>query len=274
VSLLRAAWALAAVSAIAATPAAAQQHGESPTETPIQVPPPTPTGLLIGYKPTILSVRSDTGQLTQFGSDRPQFLRFLARYTFLPLPDKPILGRVELEGGRFTTRDDTANNPPGSGLAPQLGGSGWDATMRVQVAAAARLTSGVMVIAAAGPIARFSRGSPTAGGPQIGMFGACSSFQMDIRLLPAITGSLMVEGAVAPIPFGAQENLGLLSDASEVRVRAMVSVDVTQTLSVEVGLDFTRWHAAFVNSRILGNADGALHIESRDQALILGFRWR
>src|SRR5205823_4186712 len=104
-------------------------------EVPIEVPDPTPTGLLVAWKPAILSVRVDSGQGTRFGSDSLQPLRGLVRYTLRIIKDKPFFGRVEVEGGRFETQNQG------------LGSSGVDWTARVLVGAATRISSGVVLIA-------------------------------------------------------------------------------------------------------------------------------
>src|SRR5256886_16089706 len=70
---------------------------------PIEVPDPTPVGLLIAWKPALLSVRVDSGSGSRFGSDSLQPLRGLLRYTTRLGQDKPFFGRFELEGGRFQT---------------------------------------------------------------------------------------------------------------------------------------------------------------------------
>src|SRR5207244_11791757 len=71
---------------------------------PIEVPDPTPTGLLIAWKPALLSVRVDSGSGAKFGSDSLQPFRGLARYTMRLAEDKPYFGRFEVEGGRFETQ--------------------------------------------------------------------------------------------------------------------------------------------------------------------------
>ena len=52
----------------------------------------------------------------------------------------------------------------------------------------------------------------------------------------------------------AQANLGNLSDASELRARLQFSVDLSPTLIFDLGYDFTRWHASFTGSTIVGTA--------------------
>src|SRR5207237_6259469 len=89
------------LAAAAALPALAQSSKPPPEvpETPIEIPDPTPVGLLVAWKPSLLSVRLDTGKGSQFGSDKLQPLRFLGRYTAQFAPTKPYFGRIELEGG-------------------------------------------------------------------------------------------------------------------------------------------------------------------------------
>jgi hypothetical protein len=77
-----------------------------------------------------------------------------------------------------------------------------------------------------------------------------------------------------PFPYAAQRNLGDLSDASEFRARIQLSFDVTKDFAVEVGYDFTRWHATFVSSTILSPTPGALVLESREYAFAGGLRWK
>ena len=45
-------------------------------------------------------------------------------------------------------------------------------------------------------------------------------------------------------------------------------------MAIDVGYDFTRWHAAFTNSTIVNSTDRALLIESRDHAATLGLRFK
>src|SRR5205807_2081761 len=85
------------------SPAAlAQRHQPPPDlrEVPIEIPDPTPTGLLLAWKPSILSVRLDQGAGgSKFGSEAFEPARGLARFTFRLVGDKPFFGRVEAEGG-------------------------------------------------------------------------------------------------------------------------------------------------------------------------------
>ena len=179
--------------------------------------------------------------------------RGLARFTFQLLGNKPFFGRVEAEGGQFKTSE------------ARLGSTGADITGRFLAGAATRITSGVVLTAGAGVLTRYEWGRPTGGVPTIGMFGVASNLELDIRLLPAISMGFFVEGAIAPFPYLAQTNLGDLSDSSEFRGRIQFSYDVSPSMAIDVGYDFTRWHAAFTNSTIVNSTDRALLIESRDR---------
>ncbi len=230
---------------------------------PIEVPDPTPTGLLVAWKPALLSVRVDSGSgSSKFGSDSLQPLRGLARYTTRLGQDKPYFGRFEVEGGRFETEDQG------------LGSTGLDWTARVLVGAATRITSGVILIASAGLITRYEVGRSRSGAPTIGMFGLDSNIELEIRVFPTITLSGYLEGAITPYPYLAQSNLGDLSDADEVRVRVQVSIDVSRSATMEFGYDLTRWHATFTNSTILGTVDRSLLVETREHAATFGLRYK
>jgi hypothetical protein len=231
-------------------------------EVPIEVPDPTPTGLLVAWKPAILSVRVDSGQGTRFGSDSLQPLRGLVRYTLRIIKDKPFFGRVEVEGGRFETQNQG------------LGSSGVDWTARVLVGAGTRISSGVVLIASAGLLTRYEAGRSATGAPNIGVFGLDSNIELSIRLFPAVTLSGYLEGAITPYPYLAQDNLGDLSDADQVRVRLQVSIDISRSAAMDIGYDFTRWHAVFTNSRILNTTDRALLVETREHAATIGIRYR
>ena len=74
--------------------------------------------------------------------------------------------------------------------------------------------------------------------------------------------------------YSAQDNLGNLSDASEFRWRLQVSLDLTERTALDIGYDFTRWHASFAQSSALGQPDQALLIEAREHALTIGVRWK
>jgi len=229
---------------------------------PIEVPDPTPTGLLVAWKPALLSVRVDSGSGAKFGSDSLQPLRGLLRYTMRLTEDKPFFGRVELEGGRFETEN------------VQLGSTGVDWTARVLVGAATRITSGVILIASAGLITRYEVGRSQGGAPTIGIFGLDSNIELEMRLFPSITLSGYLEGAITPYPYLAQSNLGDLSDADQVRLRLQVSIDISPSAAMDFGYDFTRWHATFTNSTILNTVDRALLVETREHAATLGFRYK
>jgi hypothetical protein len=229
---------------------------------PIEVPDPTPTGLLIAWKPALLSVRVDSGSGSKTGSDSLQPLRGLARYTMRLYEDKPFFGRFEVEGGRFETENQG------------LGSTGLDWTVRVLVGAATRITSGVILIASAGLLTRYEVGRSRSGAPTIGVFGLDSNIELEIRLFPTITLSGYLEGAITPYPYLAQSNLGDLSDADEVRLRLQLSIDVSRSAAMEFGYDFTRWHATFTNSTILNTVDRALLVETREHAATFGMRFK
>jgi hypothetical protein len=231
-------------------------------EVPIDVPDPAPTGLLIAWKPTLLSVRVDSGQGSRFGSDSLQPLRGLARYTLRIRRDKPYFARVEVEGGRFETQNQG------------LGSSGTDWTVRALVGAATRISSGVVLIASAGALTRYEVGRSATGAPTFGMFGLDSNIELSIRVLPTITLSGYLEGAIMPYPYLAQSNLGDLSDADQVRVRLQVSIDISRSAAMDFGYDFTRWHTVFTNSTILNTVDRALLVETREHAATFGVRYR
>ena len=253
-------------------PAAAQERpAEEPIETPILVPSPIPVGFLIAWKPSILSVRTDSALGSRYGSDKLQPLRFLARYTTTLLREK-LLARAELEGGQFRT-DTQGGSDPNTIL---LGSDGYDVTAHLLGGTATRIAQGFTITASAGFITRYQRGRAASGAPSIGIFGVTSNMELEFRVAPIITLSLFVEGGLTPFSYGAQSNLGDLSDASEVRTRGLASIDLTKDMAVDVGFDFTRWHASFTNSTILGAAasDRALLIESREHALTLGLRFK
>ena len=230
--------------------------------TPIEVPDPAPTGLLIAWKPALLSVRVDSGTGSKFGDDSLQALRGVVRYTLRIQQDKPWFGRFELEGGRFETQNQG------------LGSTGSDWTIRALGGVATRISPGVIFIASAGLITRYQVGRSTTGAPTIGVFGFNSNIELDVRLAPIITLSGYLEGAITPWPYLAQENLGDLSDADEFRFRLQVSIDISSKAAMEFGYDFTRWHSSFTNSSILGTVDKALLVESREHAATFGLRYR
>jgi hypothetical protein len=229
---------------------------------PIEVPDPAPTGLLVAWKPALLSVRVDSGTGSKFGADALQPLRGLVRYTLQIQKDKPFFARFELEGGRFETENQG------------LGSTGVDWTIRALGGAATRISPGVILIASAGLITRYEVGRSATGAPTIGVFGFDSNIELDVRLIPTITLSGYLEGAIAPWPYLAQSNLGDLSDASQLRFRVQLSIDVSRSAAMEIGYDFTRWHAAFTNSTILGTVDRGLLVETREHAATFGLRYR
>ena len=73
-------------------PAVVEEQGVA-----IEVPDPTPTGLLIAWKPALLSVRVDSGSGSRFGSDSLQPLRGVARLV-TELLDRLDLTDVTLAG--------------------------------------------------------------------------------------------------------------------------------------------------------------------------------
>ena len=243
-------------------PALAQ---EEPAEVPIPVPTVIPVGFLLAWKPTILSVRIDSGVGSRFGSDKLQLLRALGRYTTTFL-DEHLLGRVEVEGGQFQSDTQGQN----------LGTNGYDVTLRLLGGTATRISQGFIITASAGFITRYQRGRAVGGAPNLGIFGATSNVELEYRLSPSITTSFYLEGGLAPFPYNARENLGVLSDASEFRARLQISLQVTQSVAVDVGYDFTRWHASFSESGVLDNGtlDKALLIEDREHAMTIGIRWK
>jgi hypothetical protein len=245
---------------------ATEAQADAPPEVPISVPSPIPAGFLLAWKPTLLSVRVDSGAGTTFGSDKFQAFRFLGRYTTNLFRDNLFM-RAEMEGGEF--QSDTR------GVA--LGTEGYDVTARFLGGTATRITPSFLVTASAGLITRYQRGRAVGGAPSIGIFGATSNVELEYRLAPLFTISGYLEGGLAPIPYGAQKNLGVLSDASEIRLRLQLSMDIGTNTAIDLGYDFTRWHAAFSQSNVLdeaGPADKALLLEDREHALTLGIRWK
>ena len=239
---------------------------EEPKETAIPVPVPAPSGLLLAWKPTILTVRLDTGTNSKFGSDKLQPLRALARYTVMAKEGTPFFGRFEIEGGQFET--DTSSQG--------IGSRGFDVAVRVSGGAATRIFEHTLFIASLGAITRYQHGSAQGGAPTIGIYGALANAELEYRIFPSITLSLMAEAAVIPFPYWADKNLGDLSDASEFRARLQVSFDVTKDAAVDLGYDFTRFHSTFVSSTILGAPPPgqALVIEAREYAFTAGVRWK
>ena len=262
----RLAGALCSTALLFAFAAAAQEVAPDPKETAIPVPVPAPSGLLLAWKPTILTVRLDTGVGSKFGSDKLQPLRALARYTVMAKEGTPFFGRFELEGGQFET--DTS--------AQGLGSKGFDVAARVSAGAATRIFEHTLFVATIGAITRFQHGSAQGGAPTLGIFGAMANAELEYRLFPSITVSIMAEAAVVPFPYAADSNLGDLSDASEFRTRVQLSFDITKDAAVDLGYDFTRWHSTFVSSTILAGSSpgGALVVEAREYAFTAGVRWK
>lgn len=254
--------ACASLSALAQEAPAPETPPAGPKETAIPVPVPAPSGLLLAWKPTILTVRVDTGAGSKFGSDKFQPLRGLARYTVMAKEGTPFFGRFELEGGQFESDDQG------------IGSRGFDVVARVTGGAGTRIFDRTLFTASFGAITRYQRGSAEGGAPRLGAFGAMANAELNYRLFPTITISVMGEAAVIPFPYAAQRNLGDLSDASEFRARIQLSFDVTRDFAVELGYDFTRWHATFVSSTILSATPGALVLESREYAFAGGLRWK
>ena len=247
--------------------AARAQTLPEPKETAIPVPVPAPSGLLLAWKPTILTVRLDNGTGSRFGSDKLQPLRALARYTVMAKEGTPFFGRFEVEGGQF----ETDTNSQG------IGSKGYDVAARVSGGAATRIFEHTLFIASLGALTRYQHGSAQGGAPTIGIFGALANAELEYRLFPSITVSIMAEAAVIPFPYGADKDLGDLSDASEFRGRLQISFDLTKDAAVDVGYDFTRFHSTFVSSTILPGSPPsgqALVVEAREYAFTGGVRWK
>ena len=213
----------------------------------------------------LLTVRVDNGVGTTFGSDKLQGLRALARYTFPVNEAWPFVGRVELEGGQFTTDQERST----------FGSYGWDFTLRALAGAATRITPGFTVFASAGLITRYQHGYARGGAPTVGLAGVVSNMEFEFRLLPVVTLALFAEGAITPYAYNTQINLGTLSDASELRGRIQLSFDLARHTALDVGYDFTRWHGGFSQSTITGNTspDRAFLVEQREYALTIGIRF-
>jgi len=239
---------------------------DEPIETPINVTLGVPTGLVIAYKPQVLSVRLDSGAGSQFGSDKLQLGRGLVGFTGRLIPGKQYLARVELEGGQFQSDSQ--------GLFK--GSDGYDLVLHLLAGAATRVSEGVNIVASVGLLTRYQRGRAVGGAPEVGFLGGASNMEINFRLVPTITASFFVEGGLTPLPYATQRNLGVLSDASELRLRAKLTFHLYKDVSFDLGYDFTRWHASFTGSTILENAkpDQALLVESREHAIFLGLRFQ
>jgi len=237
---------------------------ESEHEVPILVPTPIPVGISLAWKPTFLSVRADTGLGSQFGSDKFQPFRGLARYT-TTLLDEKLMARAEIEAGQFQT--DAVN----------IGTQGWDMTLRLLGGTATRLSQKFAITASAGLLTRYQHGRAQSAAPNYGVLGITSNLEFEYRFAPLIAASLYLEGALTPVPYGSQAQLGELSDASEFRGRVQVSFDVTPRTAVDVGYDYTRWHSSFTGSSLLqpsAPADRVLLLEAREHAMTLSIRWK
>src|ERR1041384_7998331 len=231
------------------------------------VPSAIPVGFLVAWKPSILSVRVDSGAGSEFGSDKFQPLRGLFRYTTTAYGER-LLARAEVEGGRFQSDTQGA----------RIGTDGVDFTLRLLGGVAARITTGFTMTASAGFITRYQVGSKAdTGAPRIGIFGVTSNMEAEYRIAPLVTISGYVEGGLTPFPYLAQKDLGLLSDASEFRIRLQLSFDLGTNTALDVGYDFTRWHASFDESKIIDPAqpaNQALLMEAREHAITIGVRWK
>src|SRR2546428_9745214 len=256
---------LLALGAPAAQPGEpARPEQESEREIPIEVPTPIPVGLSLAWKPTFLSVRADTGQGTQFGSDKFQPLRGLARYT-TTLLDERLMARGEIEAGQFQT--DTQN----------IGTQGWDMTFRLLGGTATRLSQKFAITASAGLLTRYQHGRAESAAPTFGVLGLTSNLEFEYRFAPLISASVYLDAALAPVSYGSQARLGELSDASELRGRVQVSLDVTPRAAVDVGYAYTRWHSTVTGSSLLqpsAPADRVLLLEARGHAFTLSVGWK
>ena len=258
--------ALFAALCVAAPALAGSTPAEDPIETPISVPSTVPVGFLVTWKPTIISLRLDSGRGAEFGSDTFEALRGLGRYTTTLFGEK-LLARAEIEGGQFRTDSQGTH----------FGSNGFDLTARALGGTATRINQGLTVTASAGLITRYQRGTEAQGGvPRVGILGVTSNLEFEFRVAPVVTASAFLEGGIAPIAYGTQPNVGVLTDASELRLRLQISIDISPRAAVDIGYDFTRWHASFSGSTVLGNnsSPGALLIEAREHAITLGVRWK
>ncbi len=237
---------------------------EPESEIPIEVPTPIPVGISLAWKPTFLSVRADNGLGSQFGSDKFQPFRGLARYT-TTLLDEKLMARGEIEAGQFQT--DAVN----------IGTQGWDMTLRLLGGTATRLSQKFAITASAGLLTRYQHGRAQSAAPNYGVLGITSNLEFEYRFAPLIAASLYLEGALTPVPYGSQARLGELSDASEFRGRLQISFDVTPRTAIDVGYDYTRWHSSFTGSSLLqpsGPTDRVLLLEAREHAMTLSIRWK
>jgi len=259
----------AAATLLIALAARAAQPGEparpeQESEIPIEVPTPIPVGISLAWKPTLLSVRADTGLGSQFGSDKFQPFRGLARYTTTLLGER-LMARGEIEAGQFQTD------------AENIGTQGWDMTLRLLGGTATRLSQKFAITASAGFLTRYQHGRAQSAAPNFGVLGLTSNLEFEYRFAPLISASFYLEGGLAPVAYGSQARLGELSDASELRGRVQVSFDLTPRTAVDVGYDYTRWHSSFTGSNFLqpsGPADRVLLLEAREHAISVSIRWK
>lgn len=241
-----------------------------PEELPLRVAPPVPIGFLLAWKPSVLSLRVDSGAGGKYGSDKFQPLRAMASYTRQLDDQSPFVGRIELEGGQFST-DDQVTADPNRFFA---GSTGAEWIARVTMGASTKVSSTFNILGAIGAFSRYQWGKPSGGAPTLGVFGAVASSELEFRIAPTFTVLVFGEVALAPFPFWAQAQLGDLSDCSEIKGRLQLSLDVTPDFAVDVGFEVARWHLAFTRSTILGTADQALLIAARQFQLTLGARWK
>jgi len=173
------------------------------------------------------------------------------------------MARVELEGGRFQTDPEHTS----------LGSTGFDMTFRATLGIATRIVPGLVVTGSAGLLTRYQTGRADSGTPQLGVFGVMSNADVEYRIFPVLSASLYFEGAITPLPYASATSLGDLSDASELRLRAQISIDVGTNTAIDIGYDFTRWHASFAQGNTL-QPNAALLVATREHALTIGIRWK
>lgn len=244
----------------------------APEEVPLPSPAPVPIGFLLAWKPSILSVRVDAGQGAKFGSDKVQPLRLMASYTRSLDELAPFVGRIEVEGGQFSTDDE------GSGPGLFAGSTGAEWIGRLTVGASTKVFSGFNILGSIGFFSRYQWGRASGGAPTLGVFGAVASSELQFRVAPVLTVVLFGEVALAPFPYWAESRLGDLSDCSEIKGRLQLSLDLTQDFAIDLGFELARWHLAFTRSTILSTDNPptpqALLIGARQFQLTLGARWK
>ena len=79
------------------------------------------------------------------------------------------------------------------------------------------------------------------------------------------------------LPLFAVSGRGVRKPIASMPGVAQLSVDVSPRTAVDVGYDFTRWHASFSGSSVLDPsrpADQALLLEAREHAITFGVRWK